>query len=89
MGSLAGFDCLDSILCLVQRVVQFVTQPVKYIQSINLSFINQPDRLGMPMRDNSLRLLPGTVGDCILTDNLDRLLLRVGYNLLCTRLRIT
>ncbi len=89
LGRLAGFNSLDSILGLMQRVVQFVTQPVKNIQRINLSFINQPDRLGMPMRDNSLGLLPCAVGDCILTDNLDRLLLRVGYDLLCTRLRIT
>jgi len=89
LGSLAGFDSLDSILSLVQRVVQFVSQPVKHIQRVDLSFINQADRLGVSMRDNSLRLLPCAVGDGILTDNLDRLLLRVGYDLFCPRLRIT
>lgn len=89
LGRLAGFNGLDSVFRLVQRIVQFVSQPVEHVECVDFGFINQTDRFGVSMRDNSLRLFPRPFGDGVFADNLDRLLLGVGDNLLRPRLRIT
>ena len=73
----------------MQRVVQFVPQPVKHIERVNFGFINQTDRFGVSMRDNSLRFFPRAFGDGVFADNLYCLLLGVGDDLLRPRLRIT
>ena len=87
-GAWAGFDCLDAVFGLLQRVMQIVSQPVQYVQRVDLCLINKPDGFGVAMRDNALRFFASAFGDGVFADDLYRLLLSVRNDLFCTRLRI-